>query len=249
MIRLIRSQLYKMFHNTIFWICILITIGSVLFYSVFDSLRPEIAANGLQLVDYFSILFQNYSTGLPVLIFCVIFASEDFTCGAIHYYLAKGITRTQYYISKLITCALAAIIYVFVAAISGTVISHFLWHNLSSFAAISILQLAFFFFCQSILHISYAAFIVFTCFLFKNSVISSVFNMFLLIFGFLILHKIEDMIWGTYVISMYWPVAMFQRVQVLTAAEWFSIVAAIFVIYVLVITFIGILVTQKKDVK
>ena len=246
---LLCSQVYKMFHNAIFWICAFITIGSVSFYSIFDSFRPEIAANGLQLVDYFSILFQNYSTGLPVLIFCVVFASDDFSCGAIHCYLAKGISRTQYYLSKLAACALAAMIYVAVAAIFGTVISHFLWHNLSSFTEINMLQLVFFFVSQSLLHISYAAFIVFTCFLLRNSVASSVLNMFLLIFGFLILHKIEDMIWGTYVISMYWPVTMFQRVQVMTVAEWFPVVAVIFVIYGLALTFMGILLTQKRDIK
>ena len=67
------------------------------------------------------------------------------------------------------------------------------------------------------LHASYACFLVFTCFLFRSSVTSSVVNMFLLIFGFFIVHRIEDVIWHSYVISMYWPVAMFQRCLLYTS--------------------------------
>lgn len=249
MISLLRSQFYKTTHNTIFWVCAFLTIGSVLFFSYFDSLRPEIAANGLSLIDYYSILFQNYSTGLPILIFCVIYVSDDFTSGTVHYYLAKGISRQQYYLSKLLSCALVSAIYVMVAAVSGTIFSQFLYHNLGSFHEVNMLQLASFFISQTLLHISYAAFIVFTCFLFRNSATASVFNMFLLIFGFLILHKIEDKIWGTYVISMYWPVSMFQRVQVLTVAEWLPVVAVILVIYGGLFTCAGLLVTQKRDIK
>ena len=85
--------------------------------------------------------------------------------------------------------------------------------------------------------------------LFRSSVISSVVNMFLLIFGFYIVHRIEDEIWNSYVISMYWPVAMFQRVQVMTVAEWFSVVAAIFVIYGVLLTCIGIIIMKKRDIK
>ena len=234
MTNLLRSQIYKLFHNTIFWAGAGLTICSVLFYAVFESMKAETVANGMPLFQYYSILFQNYSTGLPVLIFCVVFASDDFMSGAVHYYISKGISRTQYYLSKMTTCAFAATLYVVIAGVSGTIISQIL---------------LFFFFSQIILHASYASFLVFTCFLFRSSVISSVVNMFLLIFGFYIVHRIEDAIWNSYVISMYWPVAMFQRVQVMTVAEWFSVVAAIFVIYGVLLTCIGIIIMKKRDIK
>lgn len=249
MIKLLRSQIYKMFHNSIFWVCMVLTIMSVFFYSGFESMKAETIANGMSLSKYYSILFQNYSTGLPVLIFCVVFASDDFSYGTVHYYFSKGISRAQYYLSKMMTCALAATIYVSMAGISGSIISQILWNNLNEISYINLEQLFFFFLSQILLHISYAGFLVFTCFLFRNSVTTSVVNMFLLIFGFLILHKIEEVIWHTYVISVYWPVAMFQRVQVLTVADWFPVVAGIFAIYGLIVTFLGILITKKRDIK
>ena len=101
MTNLLRSQIYKLFHNTIFWAGAGLTICSVLFYAVFESMKAETVANGMPLFQYYSILFQNYSTGLPVLIFCVVFASDDFMSGAVHYYISKGISRTQYYLSKI----------------------------------------------------------------------------------------------------------------------------------------------------
>ena len=249
MTNLLRSQIYKLFHNMIFWAGAALTICSVLFYALFESMKAETVANGMPLFQYYSILFQNYSTGLPVLIFCVVFASDDFMSGAVHYYISKGISRIQYYLSKMITCAFAATLYVVIAGISGTIISQILWHNLDGLLQINTLQLLFFFFSQIILHASYASFLVFTCFLFRSSVISSVVNMFLLIFGFYIVHRIEDAIWNSYVISMYWPVAMFQRVQVMTVAEWFSVVAAIFVIHGVLLTCIGIIIMKKRDIK
>src|SRR5699024_5574899 len=147
------------------------------------------------------------------------------------------------------TCAFAATLYVVIAGVSGTIISQILWHNLDGLLQINTLQLLFFFFSQIILHASYASFLVFTCFLFRSSVISSVVNMFLLIFGFYIVHRIEDAIWNSYVISMYWPVALFQRVQVMTVAEWFSVVAAIFVMHGVLLTCMGISIMKKREMK
>ena len=71
----------------------------------------------------------------------------------------------------------------------------------------------------------------------------------IIVVGFYIVHRIEDAIWNSYVISMYWPVAMFQRVQVMTVAEWFSVVAAIFVIHGVLLTCIGIIIMKKRDIK
>ena len=85
---LLRFQIYKLFHNTIFWAGAGLTICSVVFYAVFESMKAETVANGMPLFQYYSILFQNYSTGLPILIFCVVFASDDFMSGAVH--LAGG---------------------------------------------------------------------------------------------------------------------------------------------------------------
>ena len=162
MTNLLRSQIYKLFHNTIFWAGAGLTICSVLFYAVFESMKAETVANGMPLFQYYSILFQNYSTGLPVLIFCVVFASDDFMSGAVHYYISKGISRTQYYLSKMTTCAFAATLYVVIAGVSGTIISQILWHNLDGLLQINTLQLLVFFFSQIILHASYASFLVFT---------------------------------------------------------------------------------------
>ena len=121
-------------------------------------MKAETVANGMPLFQYYSILFQNYSTGLPVLIFCVVFASDDFMSGAVHYYISKGISRTQYYLSKMTTCAFAATLYVVIAGVSGTIISQILWHNLDGLLQINTLQLLVFFFSQIILHASYASF-------------------------------------------------------------------------------------------
>ena len=87
MTNLLRSQIYKLFHNMIFWAGAALTICSVLFYAVFESMKAETVANGMPLFQYYSILFQNYSSGIPVLIFSVVFTSDDLMSGAVHSYI------------------------------------------------------------------------------------------------------------------------------------------------------------------
>ena len=47
MTNLLRSQIYKLFHNTVFWAGTGFTICSVLFYAVFESMKAETVANGM----------------------------------------------------------------------------------------------------------------------------------------------------------------------------------------------------------
>ena len=50
---LLRSQIYKLFHNTIFWAGAGLTICSVVFYAVFESMKAETVANGMPLFQYY----------------------------------------------------------------------------------------------------------------------------------------------------------------------------------------------------
>ena len=52
MTNLLRSQIYKLFHNMIFWAGAALTICSVLFYAVFESMKAETVANGMPLFQY-----------------------------------------------------------------------------------------------------------------------------------------------------------------------------------------------------
>ena len=62
---LLRSQIYKLFHNTIFWAGAGLTICSVVFYAVFESMKAETVANGMPLFQYYSILFRIIAQDFP----------------------------------------------------------------------------------------------------------------------------------------------------------------------------------------
>lgn len=101
--RLIRLQLRNMFHNKLLYICLGINIllSGVLLFVV--SLTMKNITNTSYAVCPQIISFLSGEPGLVSMMFIAIFACLDFNEGTTKNIIARGYTRTQLLISKIIT--------------------------------------------------------------------------------------------------------------------------------------------------
>ena len=137
MINLLKADLYKLFKNKSFYICLIL---SILFsymttmmnfaYNSFSNAQSMYSL--LQMPELNGIYMLKTSFGVGMLfysIFIAIFIASEFSWQTIKNIVSRGFSREKIYISKLISCSLTSIIitfsYVLVAILYATIKSGF----------------------------------------------------------------------------------------------------------------------------
>ena len=146
MIRMLRSEIYKLFKKKSFYICVLISmvlVGLTIWtyeWQVNDQLGSQYASLGLPFegIDLkrmgytawnaLELFAQGSSVGILCAIFSSIFVCSEFSSGAVKNLAIRGKNRFIMYFSKLIVCMLVPIIYVILSAGTAYLVGSYLWN-------------------------------------------------------------------------------------------------------------------------
>lgn len=138
MTKLLKTDLYKMFKTTSFWIIsIIIAVLTVLF--TFTFCYPYTTPYLFEGMDassfnYFSILKQIIiSCTLISMIFVSMFSVVDFSNGTIKIIASKGFSRVSMYFSKFISLIVASTIFSIIPVIVSFIFSKIMLNNVNPF--------------------------------------------------------------------------------------------------------------------
>lgn len=141
--QLLQYEIRKLINSKSFWICggllIAMTLLGMAVYKFFSIMETQVIAAApdnfeypASLLDYYSgryFLVSSLNSAVPVLlsIFIALFVSFDFSQKTVRNVIAKGYSRSDTFLSKLIVCMLTAAIFSFLSVSAAAVLGSALW--------------------------------------------------------------------------------------------------------------------------
>lgn len=205
MLNMVRADSYRFFRGRTFKLCLLFTFAWVILcaFILKETIPMREAQTGAKInIDYLNSFWSYHPVMIPLLTFCCMEYITDFKQKTIKLYAAKGISRWSFYLSKILMGWLVALIFVVAALVAGMVSNVVLWGgNIAAYADIHVIGLIF---AQWLVHATAATFIISIVFLMRGSTMCSVVNVLLLVYGYLILNKIELAMGQDGLITRFW---------------------------------------------
>lgn len=249
MLNMLRADLYRIIHGKSYHICLLLTMFWVVLSSYAQNATIEIREmiTGSQVtVKYWDTFFNYYPVIIPLIIFCSYYISNDFKQGTIKNYIARGISRWNYYFSKLLVSWFASFSFLLVAFITGILSSKIFLEN-TTFNG-SAWNISAYLACQLLFHCAASALGITIAFLARNSTISTIINLLWVMFGYLCVHGIENIFGLGYQISIFWAASNINKTRIEQAPQWLCIALLLFISYAIIGSFISIISLHKKDI-
>lgn len=129
MINILKTDFYKAFRTTSFWVILIINILYTVFFSFCLFVSYLFILESHELTDImFDTTIPNFFQSVPSIltgstfligIFAIMFFTSDFTYGTIKNIASKGYRRAYIYLSKFITVLTFAAIYLFLSFITS----------------------------------------------------------------------------------------------------------------------------------
>ncbi|MFR5684311.1 MAG: ABC transporter permease [Clostridia bacterium] len=249
MLNMLRADSYRMIHGKSYRVCLFLTMLWVILNSYAQTATIEIREiiTGSQVaVKYWDTFFNYYPVIIPLVIFCSYYISNDFKQGTIKNYIARGISRWNYYLSKLLVGWFASSSFLLVAFITGTLSSKILLGNVTY--DVSIWNVSAYLLCQLLFHCAASSMGITIAFLARNSTISTIINLLWVMFGYLCIHSIENILGLGYQFSIFWVASNINKTRIEQAPQWLFIAVLLFVSYAIIGSFISMLSLHKKDI-
>lgn len=272
MINLISGELYKLFRRKAFYICgilmCILSVLSVVSIKVSSAMVDEnqlrmsglseeqIASTLSKLTGYTGIRYipvsfaQTDMCGIVLGIFIAMIVTSEFSNGTIKLYASKGISRMKLYLSKLLVCCFATLIYLVLMAIPGFIVASAFW-GVGTVDKTIIAELIKIVLLETLIYFAITSIVVCLCNLFKNSgaaIIASV--MFILVFSNVF--EVINLIFEKHKINSgkYWIVSMTGEIAHFNIINEEVIRVLIgSVIYIAISTLAGYYVFRKRDIE
>ena len=191
MLTLIRASFYKMFHDRAFLLCM---IGTVLWTFLVEAAQVfTMDARGIadisQLANKWNTFSGLHAIEVPLIFIAIILFSAEYKDKSWKLLIAKGISKTGYFISKLLCILVLTLIISMITILTNAVGNVIFFHApLSSTYIVYVLK----FLCgQYLAHASIAVLILFVIFVTRSGEIASGLCMTMMIFSYVILSKLE----------------------------------------------------------
>lgn len=249
MLNIIHADFYRTIHGKVYKVCVFLTIFWVFFSSYAQSatllVRERLAGSEIS-IDYWNSFFNYYPVVFPLMIFCSYFTANDFKQGTIKNYISRGVSRKNYYFSKLIIGWFASFTFLIIAFITGFFCNRLFFGG--GFTDSSVENILSYFFCQLSFHCAVAILGVSVTFLIKNSTISAMINLILIIFGYMCIHGIENSLGLGYGLSIFWAFSNISKTRIEQAPQWIPTAIIVFVTYTIISGIISNFALYKKDI-
>ncbi|MBQ3905282.1 MAG: hypothetical protein II743_00795 [Lachnospiraceae bacterium] len=244
----IRASLYKMFHDKALRICLVGTAIWALLVSVMLTWAAD-GEMGLSdpwlLAKYWRDFISYHSINIPLLTSVAVLLSAEYKDQSWRLWIAKGISQLSYYFTKLL-CALTLVIMIsFIAILTGAVFGVLaLGMPMSGLFVLTMLK---FFAGQCIAHMTVAVLGFTLVFLLRNGDIASCINMLLLVFGTMVLSKLEKAWELGEVLTGAWAFGQFEYATFGLGIDLMRLLV-VFVSYLAVCSLIAFLIATHRDV-
>ena len=248
MLNAVRASFYKMFHDKAF----LISIGGTVCWAVIVILAQLLTSKARGITDVSQLANRWYgfiglhSIEVPLIISAAITFSGEFKDKSWKLLIAKGISRTSYFLSKLISMACLTVIICFVSILATAVGNVVLLH--ATMDLNYVVNVFAFFLGETVAHLSIAVLTITVICIVKRGEIAVMICLALMVLGYVILHGIESALSLGEVITDYWAFSQTGFVEFAGAVSWGRLFITLLG-YLVVCSLIAITILNHKDVE
>ncbi|MBP5281272.1 MAG: ABC transporter permease [Lachnospiraceae bacterium] len=248
MLNVVKASFYKMFHDKAFWISLAGTAGWALVVIAAQVLTSK--TRGItdlsQLANRWYGFIGLHSIEVPLIFSAVVLFSGDFRDKSWKLLIAKGITKTSYFLSKLISMLCLTTIISFISILTIAICNVVILHAPMDAAYVGNVLL--YFLGQTLAHFSIAVLVITVICIVKRGEIASAVCMVMMVLGYVILHGIESSLAFGEVITDHWAFSQTAFVEFGGAANWGRLFIT-FLGYLVICSAFTILYLKHKDVE
>lgn len=204
MLNAMRASFYKMFRDRAFIPC----LAGTIFWSVIVIMAQILTSSSRGIQDLSELANRWYgfiglhAIEVPLIVSAVLLFSGEFRDKSWKLLIAKGISRTSYFLSKLVSMLCLTLIISFLSIMTLAIGNVSLLHATMNAAYVGNVLL--FFLGQTIAHFSIAAVTIMVICIVKRGEIASMLCLMLMVLGYAILHGLENALSAGEVITDYW---------------------------------------------
>jgi len=248
MLNAIRASLYKMFHDKAFWICIAVTAAWAMIVIAAQVLTSSM--RGIQdvseLANHWYGFIGLHSIEVPLIASSALLFAGEFRNKSWKLLIAKGISKTSFYIAKLVSILTLTVIISFVSilvlAIGNTTLLH------ATFDLAYIGNVFLYFLEETIAHMTIAVLIIMIICIVKRGEVASMISFFLMIFGYVLLRSLENALGLGEFLTDIWAFSQTAFSEFGGPADW-GWVLSVFFGHLIVCSVITILFLNCRDVE
>ena len=245
----IRASFYKLFHDKATWISLAGTavwslfVGSMIAWSA----DAKLDLSDVHALEKFWRDFMSFhAIKIPLLVSSIVLFATEFKDKSWKLLIARGISRSSYFFSKLLCILALTVMISFVAMMTGAAFGACaLGMQVSGAFAGEFLRYVV---LQTVAHGTAAILILAVYLLIRNGEISSSINMLLLIFGTMALSKLEGALSLGDILTGSWAFAQSMFVSFTGRGEYVRILV-VFVTYFVICSLAVLLLERRRDVE
>ena len=248
MLRVTRASLYKMFHDKALWLCLAGTVAWALIVIIAQVMTAS--ARGIsdvsQLANRWYGFIGLHSIEVPLILCAVLLFTGEYHDKSWRLLIARGISTTNYYVSKLICMILLTVIISFTSIMTTAIANVVVLHAPFSMAYVG--EVLRFFVAECLAHLTIAVFVLTVIFLVRRGEIAVMVSMFFMVFGYVILFGLEETIGIDSVITDAWAFSQTAFVEFAGPVGWVRLCVT-FVCYLVVCSLLVIGFLKCRDIE
>ena len=247
MLNAMRASFYKMFRDKAFGLCLIGTAGWALVVIMAQVLTSH--ARGIEDVSQLANRWYGF-IGLhvievPLIISAVLLFSGEFRDRSWKLLIAKGISKTSYFLSKLVSMLCLTMILSFISILTLAICNVILLH--ATMDASYVGNVIKFFLGETLAHFSIAVLVIALICIIKRGEIASIISMFLMVFGYVMLSGVEKAFSLGEVITDFWAFSQTAFVEFNGPVAWGRILIS-FLGYLVICSLAAIAFLSRKDI-
>ena len=248
MLNAIRASFYKMFHDRAFGVYVAGTVAWTMVVIAAQVLTCDM--RGIEDVSELANRWYGFiglhSIEVPLIGSSVLLFSGEFRNKSWKLLIAKGISRTSFYLSKLISIltltVLISFVSILVIAVGNVVILH------AAFDLTYVGNVFWFFLGETIAHMTIAVLIIMIICVVKRGEVAMMLCFFLMVFGYALLHALENALGAGEIITDIWAFSQTAFADFGGPIRW-GWLLLMFLGHLVVCSLITILFLNHKDIE
>ena len=245
---MIRASFYKLFHDKATWIGL---VGTVAWSLLTGSMIAWSADTKLDLSDAYALekywrdFMSFHAIRIPLLVSAMALFTAEFKDKSWKLLIARGISKTSFFFSKVLCILVLTMMISFVAIVSGAAYGVTALGMQTDGAFMG--NLFQYYLLQTVAHGTAAILILAISFLIKTGEISSSLNAILLIFGTMALSKMESALSLGAALTGSWAFAQSMLVSFTGQSEWIRLII-VFAAYFIICSLAVLLFERHRDI-
>lgn len=237
-----------MFHDRALWICLAGTVAWAMVVIIAQVMTASTRgiSDVSQLANRWYGFIGLHSIEVPLILCAVLLFTGEYHDKSWRLLIARGISTTDFYVSKLICMLLLTVIVSFTSIMTTAIANIVILH--APFSMVYVGEVLRFFVAECLAHLTIAVFVLMVIFLVRRGEIAVMISMFFMVFGFVILKGLEEAFGIDAFFKDVWVYSQTAYVEFAGPVQWLRLCVT-FVCYLVVCSLLVIGLLKCRDIE